>query len=151
MRRGADKPQKRPAGLLGGFANMKAHIAALPPVTALAWKVPEDSALDKVCAGAGVRLRTVKEEDLGRTVAALCGLPGAEEGGLNAGPADPTPALVLWGLDRKGLDAFLDRLRQAQVSIPLKAVVTDTNRSWTFDSLLKELAAERREVEQRQK
>ena len=55
---------------------MKAHIAALPPATALAWKVPEDSALDKVCAGAGVRLRTVKEEDLGRTVAALCGLPG---------------------------------------------------------------------------
>ena len=130
---------------------MKAHIAALPPATALAWKVPEDSALDKVCAGAGVRLRTVKEEDLGRTVAALCGLPGAEEGGLNAGPADPTPALVLWGLDRKGLDGFLDRLRQAQVCIPLKAVVTDTNRSWTFDSLLKELAAERREVEQRQK
>ena len=40
MRRGADKPQKRPAGLLGGFANMKAHIAALPPATALAWKVP---------------------------------------------------------------------------------------------------------------
>jgi len=74
---------------------MKAHIAALPPATALAWKVPEDSALDKVCTGAGVRLRTVKEEDLGRTVAALCSLPGAGEGALNAGPADPTPALVL--------------------------------------------------------
>ena len=147
MRRGADKPQKRPAGLLGGFSNMKAHIAALPPATALAWNVPEDSALDKVCAGAGVRLRTVKEEDLGRTVAALCGLPGAEEGGLNAGPADPTPALVLWGLDRKGLDAFLDRLKEAGVRIPLKAVVTDTNRAWTFAALLEELHAEHRAVQ----
>ena len=59
---------------------MKAHIAALPPAAALAWKVPQGSGLEKVCAGAGVRLRTVEEQDLGRTVADLCGLPGAGEG-----------------------------------------------------------------------
>ena len=128
---------------------MKAHIATLPPPTALAWNVTAPG-LETVCAAAGVRLRTVEPGELGRTVGELCGLPGAPKG-RGEGAAEDVPALVLWGLDRKALDDFLDRLRQAQVSIPLKAVVTDTNRAWTFDSLLKELAAERREVEQRQK
>lgn len=125
---------------------MKAHIAALPPATALAWKVPEGSGLEKVCAEAGVKLRVVEEEDLGRTVGALCGLPGAGEGAAPAA-ADPTPALVLWGLDRKGLDAFLDGLKAAGVRIPLKAIVTDTNRAWTFAALLEELHAEHRAVQ----
>lgn len=126
---------------------MKAHIAALPPATALAWNVPEGGGLEKVCAGAGVRLRVVEEQDLGRTVAGLCGLPGAGEGAEPVGPADATPALVLWGLGRKELDAFLDRLRAAGVRIPLKAVVTDTNRAWTFAALLEELHAEHRAVQ----
>lgn len=125
---------------------MKAHIAALPPAMALAWKVPEGGGLEKVCAEAGVRLRAVEEQDLGRTVAALCGLPGAEESAAPAA-ADPTPALVLWGMDRKTLDAFLDRLRTAGVRIPLKAVVTETNRAWTFAALLEELHAEHRAVQ----
>lgn len=126
---------------------MKARIIPLPPATALAWKAPEGSGLDKVCAEAGVRLRTVEEQDLGRTVADLCGLPGAGESSAPAAAADPTPALVLWGLDRKGLDAFLDRLKAAGVRIPLKAVVTDTNRAWTFAALLEELHAEHRAVQ----
>lgn len=130
---------------------MKAHIAALPPAAALAWKVPQGSGLEKVCAGAGVRLRTVEEQDLGRTVADLCGLPGAGEGREPLSPADPTPALVLWGLDRKALDAFLDGLKAAGVRIPLKAVVTPTNRDWTFAALLEELHAEHRAVQKNDK
>ena len=105
---------------------MKAHIAALPPAAALAWKVPQGSGLEKVCAGAGVRLRTVEEQDLGRTVADLCG-------------------------HRKVLDAFLDGLKAAGVRIPLKAVVTDTNRAWTFAALLEELHAEHRAVQKNDK
>ena len=127
---------------------MKAHIAALPPATALAWNGPTDGTLEAVCAGAGVRLRRVEERELGRTVGALCGLPGAGEGAAPAA-ADPTPALVLFGLDKKGLDDFLDRLKKAGVAIPLKAVVTPTNQGWAFARLLEELAAERRELEKR--
>lgn len=130
---------------------MKAHIAALPPATALAWNGPAGGALEAVCAEAGVRLRRVEEKDLGRTVGALCGLPGAGEGAAPAKTADPTPALVLFGLDKKGLDDFLDRLKKAGVAIPLKAVVTPTNQGWAFARLLEELAAERRELENRRR
>ena len=87
----------------------------------------------------------------GRTVADLCGLPGAGEGREPLSPADPTPALVLWGLDRKALDAFLDGLKAAGVRIPLKAVVTDINRAWTFAALLEELHAEHRAVQKNDK
>ena len=130
---------------------MKAHIADLPPAAALAWKAPQGSGLEKVCAGAGVRLRAVEEQDLGRTVAALCGLPGAGKGAEPVAAADPTPALVLWGLDRNALDAFLDGLKAAGVRIPLKAVVTPTNRDWTFAALLEELHAEHRAVQKNDK
>ena len=131
---------------------MKARIVPPAPPTALAWALEDRAAeLEKVCAAAGVRLRAVKRGQASCTVAALCGLPGPEESAADApAPAD-TPALVLFGLDKKGLDDFLDRLKGAGVAVPLKAVVTPTNRAWTFARLLEELAAERRELENRTK
>lgn len=128
---------------------MKAHIAKLPPPTALAWNVPAGG-LETVCARAAVRFRRVEPRELGQTVGELCGLPGAPKR-HGEGAADDMPALVLWGLEGDELDAFLGLLREARVSIPLKAVVTDTNKAWPFGALLKELAAERREMEQGQK
>ena len=48
-----------------GVLDMKAHIAALPPATALAWNGPAGGALEAVCAEAGVRLRRVEEKEIG--------------------------------------------------------------------------------------
>ena len=124
---------------------MRAHIVPSAPPAALAWNPPEGGALEQACAGAGLRFCRVEEKDLGRTVADLCGLAPAGAAGA-AGQADPTPALVLWGLDRRALEAFLDRLKADGVRIPLKAMVTDTNRAWTFAQLLEELHAEHRAV-----
>ena len=41
-----------------------------------------------------------------------------------------------------GKDTLLDLLKQAQVNIPLKAVVTPANRSWVFGDLLAHLQEE---------
>lgn len=125
---------------------MKAHIIPPAPPAALAWNPPQDGSLEAVCAGAGLRFCRVEEKDLGRTVADICGLPGAEGARGVIPAADPTPALVIWGLDRKELDDFLGRLKAAGVSIPLKAMVTGTNRAWAFGQLLAELHAEHRAV-----
>ena len=51
---------------------------------------------------------------------------------------------------------FRERLAQQmcirdRVRIPLKAVVTDTNRAWTFAALLEELHAEHRAVQKNDK
>ena len=42
----------------------------------------------------------------------------------------------------KDVDTLLDLMKQAQVNIPLKAVVTPSNRSWVFGDLLAHLQEE---------
>lgn len=126
---------------------MKARIIPAPPPLALVWaleKAEGGAALAGVCEAAGVGLRAVKPEELGCTVGALCGLPGAAQGREAGASAPQVPALVLWGLERPAMESLLDAMAAAGVKIPLKAVVTDTSRGWTFAALLAELAAERR-------
>ena len=48
----------------------------------------------------------------------------------------------LISFSRDLLIALLDLLKQAQVNIPLKAVVTPANRSWVFGDLLAHLQEE---------
>ena len=57
-------------------------------------------------------------------------------------PGAYPPALVLANFKDKDVDTLLDLLRQAQVSIPLKAVVTPSNRNWIFGDLLAHLQEE---------
>ena len=40
------------------------------------------------------------------------------------------------------MDTLLDLMKQAQVTIPLKAVVTPSNRNWVFGDLLAHLQEE---------
>ena len=44
--------------------------------------------------------------------------------------------------DERDVDTLLDLMRQAQVTIPLKAVVTPANRNWMFADLLAHLQEE---------
>ena len=52
------------------------------------------------------------------------------------------PAVVLANFKEKDVDTLLDLMKQAQVTIPLKAVVTPSNRSWVFGDLLAHLQEE---------
>ena len=51
--------------------------------------------------------------------------------------------LVMCGLSGSEMNALLDALRQQNVNIPLKAVLTETNAKWSLARLYKELSAER--------
>lgn len=126
---------------------MKAHIAknqhAGTPAM-LVWNLSagDRGKLDGMAAAFGMRILPVAPADAGRTVAQLL---GEAEGGAPAPaqtPAD-TPAALLANFREQDLDTLLDLLRQAQVYLPLKAVATDTNRSWRFADLLAHLAEER--------
>ena len=50
--------------------------------------------------------------------------------------------MVISGISGKKLDTLLNALRENGVKIPLKAVVTASNQSWTIKQLVKELSAE---------
>ena len=57
-------------------------------------------------------------------------------------PGAYPPALVLANFREKDLDTLLDLMKQAQVNIPLKAVITPSNKNWVFGDLLAHLSEE---------
>ena len=116
---------------------MKAHIArnqnAGVPL-ALGWNLsPADRGkLEGMAPAFGMKLLLVSPADAGKTVAQLLG-----EVEVKA-----PRTLVLANFRDKDVDTLLDLMRQAQVTIPLKAVVTPANRNWMFADLLAHLQEE---------
>ena len=116
---------------------MKAHIArnqnAGVPL-ALGWNLsPADRGkLEGMAPAFGMKLLPVAPADAGKTVAQLLG-----EVEVKA-----PRTLVLANFRDKDVDTLLGLMRQAQVTIPLKAVVTPANRNWMFADLLAHLQEE---------
>lgn len=126
---------------------MKAHIArnqnaGVPMV--LEWNLSggDRGILDGIGPALGMKCRVVRPEEAGMTVAQLLGEeePGGQT--LQLDPAAYPPTIVMANFRDKDLDTLLDLLRQAGAQIPLKAVVTPTNRSWAFGDLLGHLLEE---------
>ena len=117
---------------------MKAHIArnqnaGIP--LALGWNL---SAADR-----GILEGMAPAFDAGRTVAQLLGeVEVKTTRTLVLEPGAYPPALVLANFKDKDVDTLLDLMKQAQVNIPLKAVVTPTSKSWVFGDLLAHLQEE---------
>ena len=127
---------------------MKAHIArnqtAGSPLALGCNLSPGDRGkLDGMAAAFGMKLLTVPPADAGKTVAQLLGeVEVKAPRTLVLEPGAYPPALVLANFKDKDVDTLLDLMRQAQVNIPLKAVVTPANRNWVFGDLLAHLQEE---------
>ena len=117
---------------------MKAHIArnqnaGVPLV--LGWNLsPADRGkLEGMAPAFGMKVLLVSPADAGKTKAART---------LVLEPGAYPPAVVLANFKEKDVDTLLDLMKQAQVTVPLKAVVTPSNRSWVFGDLLAHLQEE---------
>lgn len=90
----------------------------------------------------GVRIKNVPAEAVGQTVGNLL---GRKDFAARENPETPEltqPVLVLDGFTDKRLEILLRELKKSDVSIPYKAIVTETNLGWLFHQLYSELAAE---------
>ena len=127
---------------------MKAHIArnqnaGIP--LALGWNLSaaDRGILEGMAPAFGMKLLLVSPADAGRTVAQLLGeVEVKTTRTLVLEPGAYPPALVLANFKDKDVDTLLDLMKQAQVNIPLKAVVTHTSKSWVFGDLLAHLQEE---------
>ena len=127
---------------------MKAHIArnqnaGIP--LALGWNLSaaDRGILEGMAPAFGMKLLLVSPADAGRTVAQLLGeVEVKTTRTLVLEPGAYPPALVLANFKDKDADTLLDLMKQAQVNIPLKAVVTPTSNSWVFGDLLAHLQEE---------
>lgn len=105
---------------------------------------PRWTPLFDLCAGQGVRAVRVPAGEQGKAIGALLGLPMPPRDQTGPGTV-PGELMVLSGFSDKALDAFLDAFPAAGVPpIPLKAVTTARNLSWTGVELYGELWKERR-------
>lgn len=88
----------------------------------------------------GIGCVDVAPEEQGHPLGLLLGLDGFEPGEA------PVPfteeMLVMYALSREQFSSLLDALRRSGVPVALKAVVTETNITWSSERLHRELAAE---------
>ena len=127
---------------------MKAHIArnqnaGIP--LALGWNLSaaDRGILEGMAPAFGMKLLLVSPADAGRTVAQLLGeVEVKTTRTLVLEPGAYPPALVLANFKDKDVDTLLDLMKQAQVNIPPKAVVTPTSKSWVCGDLLAHLQEE---------
>ena len=129
---------------------MKAHIAGAQKPLALLYRLPEalpgGAALRAALAALGIGWAEVDDEKLSCSVGFLAGM-GGRQAAPYKGEAPDTKLLLMSGFQKKQLSALLDALREAGADIPLKAVVTKHNKTWSALELLAELRREKAEVE----
>ena len=88
----------------------------------------------------GIGCVDVAPEEQGQPLGLLLGLSGFAPAEAAAPFAEEM--LVMHALSAAQFSGLLDALRRSRVSVPLKAVVTDTNIAWSSEQLHRELAAE---------
>lgn len=109
---------------------------------------PNVTKLKGVLVRMGIRIRNVAEEQTGETIGGLLGLPGYDvrqdpEAQPETSAEIRDEVLVMHNFSGYRIDELLLNLRKAGVpKIHLKAVVTETNCSWTFYQLYKEIKEE---------
>lgn len=90
----------------------------------------------------GVRIKNVSAAQTGETVGHLLGRKDFAARQTPETEPLPAPVLVLDGFTDKRLELLLRALKAADVAVPYKAVVTESNLVWLFSQLYAELEAE---------
>lgn len=88
----------------------------------------------------GIRVKAVKEDQWGQTVAALCGLEPENPHPPKARVGDEM--IVMAFFDSALVDRLLKSLRDGKQSVRLKAVLTPYNQRWTCGQLYTHLREE---------
>ncbi len=100
----------------------------------------KEAKIKLLCRKMNLGSRSVGKSEYGKP---LCSLLG-EDGDMQKPYEDfSDEMLYMSGLHGGMLNLFLDQLRRQKLSVPLKAIETETNRTFTSYELFRELCAER--------
>lgn len=118
--------------------------AILSKKTAFLYCIDSDKSavIEKVFAPMGISVKAVGEDEYHKPLSALVfGIGKEAEPAERAGTIDE-PMMILHGLDRNLLDKAVTALRKNDVIIPLKAITTPTNLSWSSVKVFQNLKEE---------
>ncbi len=106
----------------------------------------KEAALRKICSRQGIKFKVVPPEEFGLPLNVLFGFVPQGAVSPKETPSFQEEMLLMYQLNGSAMDKFLRALRQAEVTIPLKAVLTPTNSTWLPQDLLQELQKEHEAV-----
>lgn len=123
---------------------MKARVVTQVQACVLVYGVNDErrQALDAILQEMNILGKYLSDQDLAQSVGYLAGFAGflrKEEVGQSV---DCGGCVVMCAMVNARMNAFLKALQKQGINIPLKAMVTATNQSWSFQKLLKELLSE---------
>ncbi|MBQ3331025.1 MAG: DUF3783 domain-containing protein [Ruminococcus sp.] len=101
----------------------------------------KDAKLKMLCRKMNIGSRSVDKTEYGFTLGHLLGL--TQDAGVRKHEDFDEEMLYIAGLQGGMLHLFLDQLRRSKITVPLKAVQTETNIGFTSYELYRELCAER--------
>ena len=108
----------------------------------------QTAVLKSILVQMGARIKNVAPEAVGQTVGCLLGRKGFDARENPDAPTLAEPMLVLDGFTDKRLEILLREMKKHGVSVPYKAIVTETNIGWIFHQLYEELAREHEAMSQ---
>ena len=108
----------------------------------------QTAVLKSILVQMGARIKNVAPEAVGQTVGCLLGRKGFDARENPEARTLAEPMLVLDGFTDKRLEILLREMKKHGVSVPYKAIVTETNIGWIFHQLYEELAREHEAMSQ---
>lgn len=122
---------------------MKSRIVVAPQIVlSLGLNEEQSEKLNTIADKLGVKHKPVPQESCNQKIGYLCGFRGFEKSDTE--PENPTEeqCLVFSGIQQKNMSLLLKELKSSGIYVPLKAMVTPSNQSWTLSDLVKELKKE---------
>lgn len=129
---------------------MKSRIIPTIPETILSYNIGEKSAkLEEAASSLNMKHVLIPTDKAGETVGFLAGYGGFASNGTETSAEGE--CVIFSGITSKRLDQLLKAMRDRELDIPLKAVVTQHNQNKSVEWLLRELAKERKSIEEQKK
>ena len=121
---------------------MKAKIAPRKEIVLLyqSEKIEGSDRLFALLTQMQIPYKEVAASELGQTTGTLAGYRSDPQ--EEAAVQPQTPAMAMGGLAGKRLDQLLNAMRQQQIDLPVKMVITQHNERWPFGTLIEEVGRE---------
>lgn len=129
---------------------MKSRIIPTIPEAILSYNIGEKAAkLEEAANSLNMKHVPIPKNKAGETVGFLAGYSGFVSNGTEISAEGE--CIIFSGITSKRLDQLLKAMRERELDIPLKAVVTQHNQSQSVEWLLDELSKERAAIEKGRK
>ena len=100
--------------------------------------------VESVAIKQGIKIKRPKKDEFAEPVGSMAGLLGVEG---KSGIIDfDDEFMLLYGFPGTELDKFLKALRANKIDVPLKSMLTETNKSWLPGELIKEIKKEHEQM-----